>query len=91
MYVRGECRFCTQHTVKRIFIFIFIGCLSVTGCTSQKTQATDGVEYKTQVVGWVEKARIPGVAQEIKVKLDTGAKTTSINAEILDKFKWMED
>lgn len=38
-------------------------------------------------MGWVEKAKIPGVEKEIKVKLDTGATTTSINAEILEQPK----
>ncbi len=75
----------TQYIAKNFFIIVFIGFLSVPGCTSQKTQATDGVEQNPQVVGWVEKAKIPGFEREVKVKLDTGATTTSINAEILEK------
>ena len=59
--------------------------LSGAGCTLQKTQAVDLSKPQTQTVGWVEKARIPGVEKEIKVKLDTGATTTSIDAEILEK------
>lgn len=47
--------------------------------------ATNAVEKETQTVGWVEKVRIPGVEKEVKAKLDTGATTTSINAEILEQ------
>ena len=64
---------------------MFIGLLSGAGCSLQKTQAVASLEQQIQTVGWVEKARIPGIEKEIKVKLDTGAKTTSINAEILEK------
>ena len=70
---------------KKIFVVIFISLLSGTGCSLQKTQAVGSSEQQIQTVGWVEKARIPGVEKEIKVKLDTGAKTTSINAEILEE------
>ncbi|MBD1831634.1 ATP-dependent zinc protease [Cyanobacteria bacterium FACHB-472] len=71
--------------VKNIFFVLFIGLLSGTGCSLQKTQAVGVSDQQTQTVGWVEKAIIPGVEEEVKVKLDTGAKTTSINAEILEK------
>lgn len=73
------------YTTKKIFVVIFIGLLSGAGCSLQKTQAVGSLEQQTQTVGWIEKARIPGVEKEIKAKLDTGAETTSINAEILEK------
>lgn len=73
------------YATKKIFVVIFIGLLSGAGCSLQKTQAVDLSEPQTQTVGWVEKARIPGVEKEVKAKLDTGATTTSINAEILEK------
>jgi hypothetical protein len=75
----------TPYATKNIFVVIFIGLLSGSGCSLQKTQAVDLSEQQTQTVGWVEKARIPGVDKEVKAKLDTGATTTSINAEILGK------
>lgn len=75
----------TPHTVKKIFVVIFIALLSGGGCSSQKTQAVASSEQQTKTVGWIEKARIAGVDREIKAKLDTGATTTSINAEILEK------
>ncbi len=65
---------------------MFIGLLSGAGCSLQKTQAVAWLEQQAQTVRWVEKARIAGVEKEIKVKLDTGATTTSINAEILGEF-----
>jgi hypothetical protein len=71
-------------THKNIFIVIFIGMLSATGCSIQQSQAVDPPQ-QTLTVGWVENGKIAGVDKEVKVKLDTGAKTTSINAEILEK------
>ncbi|RUR72363.1 ATP-dependent zinc protease [Chlorogloeopsis fritschii PCC 9212] len=83
--MRSELNFSILYSPKTIFIIIFIGLLSLPGCVSQKTQASNRVAKNAQTVGWVEKARIPGVGKEVKVKLDTGATTTSINAEILEK------
>ncbi|MBW4670148.1 MAG: RimK/LysX family protein [Cyanomargarita calcarea GSE-NOS-MK-12-04C] len=80
-------KFCS-HTLcvnRNILILIFISLLSATGCSLQKTQAVNSSEQQTQTVGWIEKAKIPGVEKEIKAKLDTGATTTSINAKILEK------
>jgi len=75
----------TPYTVKKIFVVMFIGLLSAAGCSQPKTQAVSLARPQTQTVGWIEKARIAGVEKEIKAKLDTGATTTSINAEILEK------
>ena len=75
----------TRWTTKKIFIVLSITLLSGAGCSLQETQAVDLPKSKTQTVGWVEKAKIPGVEEEIKAKLDTGATTTSINAEILEQ------
>ena len=38
-----------------------------------------------RTVGWVEKVSMQGVEPVLKAKLDTGANTTSINAEVLEK------
>lgn len=73
-----------RHTQRLLFI-ISISLLAGTGCSIQRTQAVNSSAQQPQVVGWVEKAKIPGVEKEIKVKLDTGATTTSINAEILEQ------
>lgn len=64
---------------------MFIGLLSGAGCSLQKTQAVASLEQQAQTVGWVEKAKLSGVEKEINAKLDTGATTTSINAEILEE------
>jgi hypothetical protein len=37
-----------------------------------------------RVLGWVEEVKIEGVAATFKAKLDTGAKTSSIDAEVID-------
>lgn len=70
---------------KKFLIALFISLLAGTGCSIQRTQAVNSSTQDNQTVGWVEKAKIPGVEKEIKVKLDTGATTTSINAEILEQ------
>lgn len=64
---------------------MIIGLLAGTGCSLQKTQAVGSSEPQPQIVGWIEKGKIAGVDKEIKFKLDTGATTSSINAEILEK------
>lgn len=75
----------SQYTpAKRIAVVVVIGMLSGTGCSLQHTQASDLLE-QPQTVGWVEKARIQGIDSEVDAKLDTGAETTSINAEILEE------
>ena len=70
---------------KGFLLLIFCGFLSVGGCTVEETQASDSVEGGVKNVGWIENGKIPGIDQDIKFKLDTGATTTSINAEILEK------
>lgn len=42
---------------------------------------------KQTVLGWVEWAKISGTAPVIKAKLDSGAETTSINAEVIREFE----
>lgn len=80
-------KFCLYRlsATKNIFVVIVIAMLFGGGCSLQKTQAVGSLQQPTQTVGWIEKARIPGVDKEVKAKLDTGATTASINAEILEK------
>ena len=68
---------------RKIVVAIAISVLS--GCSLQKIQATDVPTQETQIVGWVEKGNLAGVEEEVKLKLDTGATTSSINAEILEQ------
>lgn len=39
------------------------------------------------VMGWIEWARLPDVDEDTKAKLDTGAKTSSLNANVIKTFK----
>lgn len=39
------------------------------------------------IAGWVEKVRVNGYDFEVKAKLDTGARTSSINAKDIKSFK----
>ena len=71
--------------VKKLLIVLCAGLAAGTGCSLQQTQAADESEQPIQTVGWVEKTKISGVKSTVKAKLDTGATTTSINAEILEK------
>lgn len=71
--------------IKKFSVVVWVGLLFGAGCSLQQTQAVNLAEAKTQTVGWIENAQISGVEQEVKAKLDTGATTTSINAEILEQ------
>lgn len=46
--------------------------------------ALHAAEKKQTIVGYIEKVNIPAVNLTMKAKLDTGATTTSINANIID-------
>lgn len=74
------------RAAERISILI---CVSlVAGCSLPESQAADSSPQSTlepQTAGWIEKATIPGIDAPVDVKLDTGATTSSINAEILEQ------
>lgn len=72
------------YAAKKVCLVLFI-MLSGAGCSIQQTQGVSLNEADIQTVGWIENGKIPGIDKDIKFKLDTGAKTTSINAEILEK------
>ena len=72
-------------TAKNFFVLISISLLFIAGCSSQKIQATGLEVEESQTVGWVENGKIAGTEEEVKLKLDTGATTSSINAEILEQ------
>jgi hypothetical protein len=40
-----------------------------------------------EILGWVEKARLMDPAIALKAKLDTGAETSSLDAEVIKKFR----
>ena len=40
-----------------------------------------------QILGWVENVFLPDPGLELKVKLDTGAETSSLDARVLKKFR----
>jgi hypothetical protein len=55
--------------------------------TPAKKQQSVQKEERTLVMGWVEKARVGSARLPMKAKLDSGAKTSSIDAEIVKTFK----
>lgn len=83
--LRSDFYWLTAATTKKILAVIFICVFSGAGCSIQEIQATDVQGQEPQIVGWVEKGKIAGVSEEIKFKLDTGATTSSINAEIIEQ------
>lgn len=85
MAVKSKFGLGTMRATERHFILILFFLLAGAGCAVQNSQATSSVQQEIQTVGWVEKGKIAGIDKEIKFKLDTGATTTSINAEILEK------
>lgn len=58
----------------------FVALATLSGCSLAQTQASSTAQKQT--VGWIETGQIADSTTEFK--LDTGAKTTSINAKILD-------
>lgn len=40
-----------------------------------------------EILGWVENARLVDPAMALKAKLDTGAETSSLDAEVIKKFR----
>lgn len=58
--------------------------VSLSSCQIAKLQASDVAPESKQTVGWIEAGQIADTDSTTEFKLDTGAKTTSINAEILD-------
>lgn len=40
-----------------------------------------------QIIGWLEMAYLPTISQRTRAKLDSGAKTSAINADIIKVFK----
>lgn len=73
------------YVAKKIYPIIFLSLLSSAGCSIGQTQEVSLNEAEIKNVGWVENGQILGIDKDIKFKLDTGAKTSSINAEILEK------
>ena len=72
------------YAAKKVCYVLFI-ILFGAGCGIQQTQGVNLNEADIKTVGWIENGKITGIDKDIKFKLDTGAKTTSFNAEILEK------
>lgn len=48
----------------------------------------DAEADRKQIVGWVERLRLLPSNTLVRAKLDTGAKTSSIHAEDIERFEW---
>ncbi|MEO0646450.1 MAG: RimK/LysX family protein [Cyanobacteria bacterium J06650_10] len=60
-------------------LFTFLAIVGMQGAFAENELAV------AQMVGWAENIRITGVESRLGAKFDTGATTTSLNAEILEK------
>ncbi len=74
-----------QDLPARILAFLAVSLFTMLAIVGFHSAIASDETGATQIVGWVENTKITGVAGEIKAKLDTGATTASINAEILEK------
>ncbi len=69
-------------------------CVAIVLCTFIVDQAEAAAKKQAQektVVGYVEKVTIPRVESTFKAKMDTGALTSSIHAEIIELVEPKED
>ena len=69
----------------KILAFLIVAFLSALVVIGVRGALASSEATVTQTLGWVEKTTITGVNRALKAKLDTGATTTSINAEVLEK------
>ncbi len=67
----------------RFCLFVFI-VLWATTASAVAEKASLKNDLPALTVGWVEPVFIPAIAATYKAKLDTGAETSSIHAEVLD-------
>jgi len=78
----------TRSTL-RVTIIVAIGffnCVAV-AATASTTSPAPKLKYAKVLAGWVENVIIPAWDIKAKAKLDTGAKTSSINAQNVEFFK----
>ena len=76
--LRNNKKLMRSRTNKFIILIIFL-CINSSSSFSK--------EPARVIAGWVEKVRIENQAYDIKAKLDTGAKTSSIHAINIKPFK----
>lgn len=61
--------------MKRLALFLTLSCCLIAGVASAR---------EVKVIGWVEEVLLTDVGIRVKAKLDTGAKTSSIDSKIID-------
>jgi len=69
---------------------IFARCLTIAVMTSillAHPDRTAAGARDLEILGWVENARLMDPAIALKAKLDTGAETSSLDAEVIKKFR----
>jgi hypothetical protein len=56
-------------------------------CLSMLPVCAGANSSELQVLGWVENAYLPDPGIELKAKLDTGAETSSLDSQVIKKFR----
>ena len=74
-----------QSLPGKILAFLTVALLTGLAIVGIHSAIASDSSEATQVVGWAEQTQITGVSTMLEAKLDTGATTGSIYAEILEK------
>lgn len=74
-----------QRLPGKILSFLAVALLALLAVVGVRSAIANNSALSTQTVGWAENIRITNVDADLKAKFDTGATTTSLNAEILEK------
>ena len=74
-----------QRLPGKILSFLAVALLTLLAILGIRSAIATSTQSTTQTVGWAENVRITNVEADLKAKFDTGATTTSLNAEILEK------
>jgi len=69
----------------KILFLAAIALLTLIAIVGIRSAVAGNEPASTQTVGWVENVKMTNIEFPIEAKLDTGATTTSLNAEILEK------
>lgn len=71
-----------------LWILISLSCVIFSGMSEAADLDSKGAQMKEQtVMGWIEWAVLIPWGVEVKVKLDSGAKTSSLHAESIERFE----
>ncbi|MEL6353044.1 MAG: RimK/LysX family protein [Cyanobacteria bacterium J06627_28] len=74
-----------QNLPGKILSFLAVALLTTLVIVGIRSATANDTTAAVRTAGWAENLVMTGVEQSVPAKLDTGATTTSINAEVLEK------